>query len=123
MCHERELGVADPAHIEVRGEDVSAVNFKFEVSRSLVIWGDQVIRKGALQPLEKLLLHSPLVAWAPLASNLYHDFLWYPVIGQKRIREFQRTEWGDLWDTYGRPQPPVQPAPHMAAPQVVTGKA
>src|SRR5215204_2504641 len=41
MCHERELGIADPAHIEVRGEDVSTVNFKFEVSRSLVIWGDQ----------------------------------------------------------------------------------
>ena len=48
MCHERELGIADPAHIEVQGEDVSAVNFKFEVSRSFVIWGDQLIRKGPL---------------------------------------------------------------------------
>lgn len=106
MCHERELGVADPAHITVLGEDVSGVNFGFEVSRSVVIWGDQLIRKGPLRPLEKLLLHSPLVAWAPFASNVYHDYVWYPLVGRKRIREFQRSEWGEVWNDYGRPQPP-----------------
>lgn len=115
MCHERELGIADPAHIRVLGEDVHGINFGFSVTRSLVIWGDQLIRKGPLQPLEKLLLHSPLVAWAPFASNVYHDFLWYPLIGQHRIREFRRTEWGALWESYGRPQPPAQ-----SIPQVVT---
>src|SRR5436853_2013687 len=61
MCHERELGVADPAHIRVLGENISGVNFGFSVQRSLVIWGDQLIRKGPLRSLEKLLLHSPLV--------------------------------------------------------------
>ncbi|NOT57283.1 MAG: DUF362 domain-containing protein [Deltaproteobacteria bacterium] len=118
MCHERELGVADPAHITVVGEDVSGVNFGFTVSRSLVIWGDQLIRKGPLQPLEKLLLHSPLMAWAPFASNVYHDFLWYPLVGRNRIRGFQRTEWGEVWDSYGQPRPPVQPESHF-----VTDKA
>lgn len=118
MCHERELGTADPAHIQVLGEDITGVNFGFETARSFVIWGDQLIRKGPLQPLEKLLLHSPLVAWAPFASNVYHDFLWYPIVGQQRIREFQRTEWGALWENYGRPQPP---APMMT--QVATEQA
>lgn len=113
MCHERELGVADPAHITVLGEDVSGVNFGFEVSRSVVIWGDQLIRKGPLQPLEKLLLHSPLMAWAPFASNVYHDYLWYPLVGRKRIREFQRTEWGEVWDAYARPRPPARLASHL----------
>jgi uncharacterized protein (DUF362 family) len=112
MCHERELGVADPAYIRVLGEDITSVNFDFQVSRSFVIWGDQLIRKGPLQPLEKILLHSPLVVWAPFASNVYHDFLWYPLIGQKRIREFRHTEWGKLWDSYGHPRPPVSPALH-----------
>ena len=113
MCDERELGVADPAHIHILGEDVSGVNFGFQVSRSVVIWGDQLIRKGPLQPLERLLLHSPLVAWAPFASNVYHDCVWYPLVGRKHIREFQRTEWGKVWDAYGRPQPPIQPVSHM----------
>ena len=59
-----------------------------------MIWGDQMIRKGFLRPLERLLLHSPLMVWAPFASNVYHDLMWYPTIGQSRIREFMRTEWG-----------------------------
>ena len=109
MCHERELGVADPAKITVVGEDIAGVNFGFQTKRSFVIWGDQLIRKGALQPLERLLLHSPLVVWAPFASNLYHDFFWYPIIGQKRIRAFMRTEWGELFAQYAASH--ARPAP------------
>jgi uncharacterized protein (DUF362 family) len=101
MSHDRELGVADPAKIKVVGEDIQNVNFGFTMHRSLVIWGDQLIRKGVLRPLEKLLLHSPLVAWAPFASNVYHDMVWYPTIGHSRIRQFRRTEWGRLWESYG----------------------
>jgi uncharacterized protein (DUF362 family) len=100
MCHERGLGVADPREIDVVGEDVSNVNFGFETKKSLVIWGDQMLRKGPLQFLEKVALHSPLVVWAPMASNVYHDFMWYPTVGQSRIREFQKTEWGRLFERY-----------------------
>jgi uncharacterized protein (DUF362 family) len=100
MCHERGLGVADPREIEVVGEDVSNVNFGFETKKSFVIWGDQMLRKGPLQFLEKVALHSPLVVWAPMASNVYHDFMWYPTVGQSRIREFQKTEWGRLFERY-----------------------
>jgi uncharacterized protein (DUF362 family) len=102
MCHERELGVADPAKITVIGTNIADVNFGFMTRKSFVIWGDQLIRKGALQPFEKILLHSPLVAWAPFASNVYHDFLWYPLVGQSRIRQFRRTEWGQLWEQYNK---------------------
>ena len=100
MCHERGLGVAEPREIEVLGEDVSNVNFGFETKKSLVIWGDQMLRRGPLQFLEKLALHSPLVVWAPMASNVYHDLMWYPTIGQSRIREFAKTEWGRLFERY-----------------------
>ena len=100
MAEERGLGVANPKDIEVVGEDVRNVNFGFETRKSLVIWGDQLIRRGFLRPLERLLLHSPLVVWAPFASNVYHDWLWYPTVGQSRIRAFSRTEWGRLWATY-----------------------
>ena len=100
MAHEMELGVGDPLEIEVIGEDISDVNFHFQAKRSIVIWGDQVIRKGFLSPFEKLLLRSSLVAWAPLASNIYHDWLWYPTVGQRKIKEFMKTEWGEFWKKY-----------------------
>jgi uncharacterized protein (DUF362 family) len=116
MCHERGFGVADPREIEVVGEDVSGVNFGFETKKSLVIWGDQMLRLGALRSLEKVLLHSPLVVWAPMASNLYHDSFWYPTVGRARIREFAKTEWGALFERYrregtiGRPPAPARRA-------------
>jgi uncharacterized protein (DUF362 family) len=100
MAHERGLGVADPREIELLGDDVGDVNFHCRTSRSLVIWGDQLIRRGPLRPLKRLLLHSPLVVWAPFASNVYHDFLWYPTVGRSRIRAFAGTGWGRLFARY-----------------------
>ena len=100
MAHERGLGIGDPQDIELVGDDVSQENFGFQTRRSLVIWGDQMIRKGFLRPLERVLLHSPLMVWAPMASNIYHDFMWYPTVGHSRIRSFMRTEWGNLFKRY-----------------------
>lgn len=100
MCHERELGIADPSRIRVVGDDISGVNFGFKTRRSLVIWGDQLIRKGLPHVFERMLLHSRLSFWAPLASNIYHDVFWYPLIGLPRIRKFRKTEWGKLWQEY-----------------------
>jgi len=100
MAHEMGLGTADPAKICVVGTDIAGISLGFHVKRSLVIWGDQMIRKGPLRPLERILLHSPLVFWAPLASNIYHDWLWYPTVGRVRIRRFARNEWGRLFFSY-----------------------
>src|SRR2546422_2145636 len=101
MCHERGLGVADPRDIEIVGDaDAARTTMGFKTSRSLVIWGDQLIRKGPLRPFKRLLLHSPLVVWAPFASNVYHDFLWYPTVGRARIRAFTDTGWGRLFRQY-----------------------
>ena len=101
MCQERGLGVADPRKIEIVGDtDLASTTMGFKTSRSLVIWGDQLIRRGPLRPLKRLLLHSPLVVWAPFASNVYHDLLWYPTVGRARIRAFAGTPWGRLFEKY-----------------------
>jgi len=98
MCQERGLGVADPRDIEVVGENVDDVSWGFSVKRSFVIWGDQMLRRGPLRFLEKVALHSPLVVWAPMASNVYHDWMWYPTIGRSIIRRFNRTHWGRFFE-------------------------
>src|SRR2546422_10075284 len=89
MCHERGLGVADPRDIEIVGDvDAAATNMGFTTSRSLVIWGDQLIRRGPLKQLKRLLLHSPLMVWAPFAPKLYNDQLWSPTVDRARNRTF-----------------------------------
>jgi uncharacterized protein (DUF362 family) len=100
MATERGLGEARMERIEIAGEDIEGVDFGFTTRRSFVIWGDQMLRRGPLRFLEKVALHGPLMGWAPLASNIYHDFFWYPIIGRKIIRSFRRTEWGKLFESY-----------------------
>ncbi|MCK4625506.1 MAG: DUF362 domain-containing protein [Phycisphaerae bacterium] len=111
MCHERGIGVAEPGEIEILGEDISEINFHFRTKKSLVIWGDQMLRKGPLRFLEKIALHSPLVAWAPMASNIYHDWIWYPTVGRAIIRKFSRTEWGQLFEKYKSTRQGAPPQP------------
>ncbi len=101
MCHERGLGTADLRRIELLGDpEAIDTGFAFRVRRSPVIWGDQLIRRGPLRPLKRLLLHSPLMVWAPFASNVYHDLLWYPTVGRARMRAFRATPWGRLFERY-----------------------
>jgi len=100
MATEMGLGEGRIDRIEIAGDGISGMNFGFQSKRSFVIWGDQMLRLGPLRFLEKIALHSPLVAWAPLASNLYHDSFWYPIVGRKRIRDFSRTSWGRLFEKY-----------------------
>jgi uncharacterized protein (DUF362 family) len=100
MATDMGLGEGRPEKIEIAGDDIAGTNFGFHTKRSLVIWGDQMLRRGPLRFLEKIALHSPLVVWAPFASNVYHDCLWYPTVGKKRINEFSKTSWGKLFSRY-----------------------
>jgi hypothetical protein len=111
MAHERGVGCADLDAIDLVGEDLDRPSEPFAAKRSLVILGDQWLRKGPLRFLEHLALHSPLFFWAPMASNLYHDWLWYPLVGGSRIRKFRKTSWGRLRDAY-RKGPPDADTPN-----------
>ena len=100
LCNEMGLGNAEMKNIEVVGADISGVDFGFRTRKSLVIWGDQMLRQGALKTIGRIALHPALMFWAPLASNLYHDFFWYPLVGRPRIAKFMETEWGNLFKRY-----------------------
>jgi len=102
MATEMGLGEGRVENIEIAGDGIDGVNFGFSTKKSLVIWGDQMLRLGPLRFLERILLHSPLVVWAPFASNVYHDYFWYPTVGAKRIREFSGTVWGKLFSDYAK---------------------
>jgi hypothetical protein len=100
MAHDRGLGMGDVDQIDVIGEDVRGVNWGFKTGKSPVVLGDQLFRKGPLSFLEPILFHTPLFALCILGSAAYHDYVWYPTVGKKRINEFMKTEWGQLFQKY-----------------------
>ncbi|MGV9171495.1 MAG: DUF362 domain-containing protein [Promethearchaeia archaeon] len=100
LAHDEGLGCGDFDQIEIIGEDVSDVSWNFQVKRSLVIWGDQMVRKGRLSFLEPLLHNKLFFALPILGSLLYHDMLWYPTVGKQRIQEFMKTSWGRKFAEY-----------------------
>lgn len=100
IAHDMGLGCGDPDQIEVVGEDISKVNFKFSTGKSPVIFWDQMFRKGKLRFLEPLLFHTPLFKLPVFASGFYHDYLWYPTKGKRIVNSFMKTGWGKLFLEY-----------------------
>jgi len=99
IAHDKGLGCGDIKQIEIIGENISDVNFKFKTKKSLVVFMDQTLRKK--YPLfEPILFHTPLFKMCILGSAVYHDRFWYPLIGKWRIKKFMNTEWGKLFQKY-----------------------
>ena len=101
LAHERGLGCGDVSQINIVGEDISQVNWQFTgVENTFASRGQKLIYWGPLKPLENLLLRSPLVSLAFLASNLYHNGYWLKTKGRRRIKAAMETEWGKLFESY-----------------------
>jgi hypothetical protein len=100
LAHDEGLGCGDFDQIEFIGEDVSNINWNFKVKRSLVIWGDQMVRKGPLSFINPLMKNESFFMGPILASLVFHDMIWYPTIGKRRIKSFMKTEWGKIFNSY-----------------------
>ena len=101
LAHERGLGCGDPEKIEVVGMDISGVNFGFRGDEdTFASRGQKLIYWGPLKPFEKLLLRTPIVPWSFFASNVYYNYLWYPLVGRRRVKQALQTEWGRLFQDY-----------------------
>ena len=102
IAHEAGLGVGRPEEIEVVGDDVSRESWGFEVGKNLTrrIGGD-LIWFGPLKRFQKLFFHTPLVNVFIAGSEVYHDFLRWPLL-DKRVFDAWRTStaWGKLFDRY-----------------------
>ncbi len=106
MAHDKGLGIGDVDQIEIVGMDkgdLKTMNFKFQTSRSPVVKWDQRIRKSTMNVkwLHNLLFNSPIFKTFIFASEFYHDKLWYPTTGKKKIEEYKKTNWGQMFDEYG----------------------
>jgi uncharacterized protein (DUF362 family) len=97
IAHDLGIGCGDLKQIEILGEDITNVNYHFKTRKSPVIFFDQFFRKSFLEPL---LFRTWFFNFCIIGSAIYHDYIWYPIIGKRKIKEFMKTEWGELFETY-----------------------
>jgi len=104
IAHDLGLGCGDPRGIEIVGDrEAAKQNWHFEGPYRRMTFAARMQHAIYWGPLKRPLhwsLDSWLAPWSYLASILYHDWYWYPLIGRKRVREALRTPWGRLFEQY-----------------------
>ena len=101
LAHEEGLGTGRIEEIEITGEDISPVNFKFSVGDNLASRVGDAFWFSPLKIFQGLFFRTPLVYLFILGSFLYHDYLWWPTRGQRIQKErVSNTGWGKLFESY-----------------------
>jgi uncharacterized protein (DUF362 family) len=101
LAHEDGLGTGRIDEIEVVGENIRDMNFHFSVGDNLASRVGHVMWHGPLRPLQRLLFHTPLAYAFIAGSFIYHDWIWWPLVGRRRMtRIAATTEWGRLFARY-----------------------
>ena len=101
IAHERGLGCGDPREIELTGDDVSNANWGFQVGNNLHRTLAWFAWYGPTKFLQKLVLHTPLVAFPIMISKVNHDYVHWPM-KESHVYEkwLQETSWGKLFQRY-----------------------
>ena len=109
MAHQRGLGCGDPAEIEIVGDpEAAAQRWNFQGPFQKMTFAARMQHKIYWGPLKRPLewsLKTFLAPWAYLASVAYHDSLWYPLVGRRRVQETLNSEWGRLFANWERLAP------------------
>ena len=101
LAHERGLGVGDVREIDLVGDDVSGENWGFAVGRNFHGFLAWLAWYGPTRVLQKLVLHTPLVAIPIFISAFNHDYIQWP-LKYRHVYESWRSDstWGRLFARY-----------------------
>jgi len=95
LAEENNLGTTSPATNVQLPE-----SWGFKKADTFASRGQKFIYHKLPPAIEKLLLQTFIAPWSYLASAIYHDFYWYNIIGQPRIKKFFQIKWGKLFKSY-----------------------
>ena len=109
LAHELGLGVGDPAEIEIVGDaDAARENWHFQGPFERMTFASRMQHKIYWGPLKRPIewsLKTWLAPWAYLASVLYHDSFWYPLMAKRAMEEVLRSDWGRLFQNWEMLEP------------------
>jgi len=101
MATEDGLGNGDPRRIEIVGDDVSGVDFRFKVGDNFASLFGDLFWFSPLKKLQNIFFRTPLVNLFVIASDFYHDKFWWNFKGKKILKNWKtESPWGRLWETY-----------------------
>jgi len=99
LATEQGLGTGMLEEIEIVGEDIKEPPFKFHVGDNLASLVGDFLWYGPLKRLQKLFFRTPLVYLFVIASDWYHDRIWWNLKGKKLSKTWLiESKWGRLFD-------------------------
>ena len=105
LAHERGLGCGDVRDVEIVGDrDAAEEAWAFEGPFKHMTFASRNQHRIYWGPLKRPLewsLKTWLAPWAYIASVVYHDMIWYPLYGRRRITAALESEWGRLFASWG----------------------
>ena len=109
LAHEQGLGCGDPRDIRIVGDaDAAQENWHFDGPFRKMTFASRMqhhIYWGRLRRPIEWSLKTVLAPWAYVASVLYHDTFWYPLVARGRMQSVLSSDWGRLfrnWESVAR---------------------
>ncbi|HUF48888.1 MAG TPA: DUF362 domain-containing protein [Vicinamibacterales bacterium] len=106
LAHDLGLGCGDPRDIEIVGDaSAAAENWHFTGPFRKMTFASRMQHQIYWGPLKKPIewsLKTVLAPWAYIASVIYHDSFWYPVLARQKMHDVLESDWGRLfrhWET------------------------
>jgi uncharacterized protein (DUF362 family) len=101
LGHSQGLGVGDPREIELVGDDVSGENWRFKVGHNMHQFMGWLTWYGPTKFLQKLVTRTPLVAIPIAFSEVYHDYVHWPLKEKQVFKHWcETTTWGQHFLRY-----------------------
>ena len=104
MAHDLGLGCGDPRDIEIVGDlDAAKENWKFVGPFQEMTFAARMQHKIYWGPLRKPIewsLKTVLAPWAYMASVIYHDSFWYPMLAEQHMKGVLDSPWGRLFENW-----------------------
>ncbi len=109
LAHERGLGCGDVKQIEFVGDlDAAAENWQFVGPFRKMTFASRMQHRiywGSLKRPLEWSLKTWLAPWSYIASVIYHDWFWYPVLGRARVKAAVQSAWGRLFHNWEKVTP------------------
>jgi len=101
LAHDLGLGCGDPREIEIVGDaSAAAENWHFDGPFRKMTFASRMQHHIYWGPLKKPIewsLKTVLAPWAYVASVVYHDSFWYPVLARRKMHDVLDSDWGRLF--------------------------
>jgi hypothetical protein len=104
LAHDAGLGCGDPRDIQIVGDtSAAAESWRFVGPFKKMTFAARMQHRIYWGPLRQPIewsLKTVLAPWAYLASVLYHDSFWYPLVAERQMRDVLDSPWGRLFENW-----------------------